>query len=111
MPKPTLPSGQTVKWNDSGNLSVYANIMGFSMSPFDISLLFGEIGEASPTEVAATLRTRVILSPEQVSNLIKLLSLALESYIASNGTLRHGGAVNVEEVTAQMNKSKMTVPN
>lgn len=108
MSKATLPSGQTVKWNDDGTHSIYANILGFSMSSFDISLLFGEVGEATETEVIANLKTKVIISPEQASNLIKLLGLALQTYIANNGDLRHGGAVNVEEVSAQLSKAKTT---
>jgi hypothetical protein len=115
MSKATLPSGQTVKWKDDGTHSVYANIIGFSMSSFDISLLFGEIQEATTAEVAANLKTKVIISPEQVSNLIKLLGIALQAYIESNGDLRHGGAVSVEEVSAklseatQLNRAKTTL--
>ena len=83
--------------------------MGFAMSPFDISLIFGEIGESTPTEVTGIPKVRVILSPEQASNLLKLLEVAVETYVANNGQLRTSGAVNVAELNKQVEALKVTV--
>lgn len=111
---PKLPGGQVMKWKDQEYPSVYANIMGLGLSPFDISLIFGEIGESTPTEVLATARVKVILSPEQASNLMKLLDAAITTYVQNNGQLRAGGAVNPEEINnqleAQRNKQNEQAP-
>lgn len=101
-PQTKLSSGQVVKWNEQEFPSVYANIMGLGMTPFDISLIFGEIGDSTPTEVTAKPRARVILSPEQVANLIKLLDFALSNYIQHNGQLRSGGAVDMDFIANQV---------
>lgn len=101
-PQTKLPSGQVMKWKEVEYPSVYANIMGFTMSPFDIALILGEIGESTPTEVSATPRVKLLLSPEQAANLMKLLSVALTTYVQNNGQLRPGGAVNLEDVTLQL---------
>jgi hypothetical protein len=107
--QPKLTSGQVVKWKDHEFPSVYANIMGFSLSPFDITLIFGEIGEATPTEVVGIPRVKIILSPEQGANLIKLLEIGLATYVQNNGQLRSAGAVDMElladQVKAQSVKS------
>jgi Protein of unknown function (DUF3467) len=104
--QPKLPSGQSVTWKDPDFPAVYANIMGFGMSPFDITLIFGEISDATITNVTATPRAKVILAPEQAANLVKLLSLALSSYVASNGQLRTSGAVDMENLQTQINTLK-----
>jgi hypothetical protein len=107
--QPKLTSGQVVKWKEHEFPSIYANIMGFGLSPFDISLTFGEISEATSTEVVAIPKAKVILSPEQAANLIKLLELGLSTYVQNNGQLRTSGAVDMEilagQVKAQSGKS------
>ena len=83
--------------------------MGFALSPFDVTLIFGEIGEATPTEVVGIPKAKIILSPEQAANLIKLLQLGLSTYVQNNGQLRTAGAVDMEllasQVKAQSGKS------
>jgi Protein of unknown function (DUF3467) len=106
-----LPSGQSVKWREQEMPSVYANIMGFAMSPFDISIIFGEISEATITEVTAIPKAKVILTPEQAANLMKLLGVALASYISANGQLRTAGAIDMEQLEAQMKAMKTAIAN
>jgi len=107
--QPKLTSGQVVKWKEHEFPSIYANIMGFALSPFDVTLIFGEIGEATPTEVVGIPKAKIILSPEQAANLIKLLQLGLSTYVQNNGQLRTAGAVDMEllasQVKAQSGKS------
>jgi hypothetical protein len=109
MPETKLPSGQILKWATQEFPSVYANVMGFGMSPFDISLVFGELGEANPTSVTGIPRVKVLLSPEQAANLMKLLALAIESYTETHGQIRNAGAVDVEQLKAQMEAQKIPV--
>ena len=100
--QPKLTSGQVVKWKEQEFPSVYANIMGFGLSPFDITLIFGEIGETTPTEVVGIPKAKIILSPEQAANLIKLLQLGLSTYVQNNGQLRTAGAVDMELLASQV---------
>jgi hypothetical protein len=105
-PLPKLPSGQVVKWREQETPHVYANIIGFSMSAFDIHLIFGEIGESTGSEVTAIPKVKVLLSPEQASNTMKLLSVAVDNYVARYGALRSAGAVNLNEIEAQLKEQK-----
>ena len=108
---PKLPSGQTVTWREGSLVTVYANLMALSMTPFDISVTFGEVGKATIEEVEGIARARVILAPEQASNLMKLLSVAVEKYIQNNGPLRVSGAVNEEAFSAALNQNLLGKPN
>jgi hypothetical protein len=108
--RPKLPSGQVVKWKDSDHPSVYANIIGFSLTPFDLSFIFGEIGESTPSELTGIPRVKVIVSPEQAANLMKLLGVALNTYVSGNGQLRPGGAVNIEDLNSQIEAQKVVIP-
>ncbi|MFZ0270924.1 MAG: hypothetical protein WB524_18715 [Acidobacteriaceae bacterium] len=105
--EPKLPTGQIVKWLDKDHPVVYANLMGFSLTPFDIALMFGQIGESTPEQINGIPQCKVLLSPEQVSNLLKLLSIALDTYVESQGQLRTSGAVNLEAIRHQMEKAKI----
>lgn len=109
-PQVKLPTGQVMKWKEQDYPSVYANIMGFSMSPFDISLIFGELGESTPAEVTGIPKVKVLLSPEQALNLVKLLGVAVAAYVEGNGQLRLAGAVDIEEINKQVNAQKIVVP-
>jgi hypothetical protein len=101
---PKLPSGQTVTWREDGLVTHYANLMALSMTPFDISLMFGEVGKATIEEVEGIARAKIILSPEQALNLMKLLSLAVEKYIQGNGPLRVSGAINEAAFSEALNQ-------
>jgi hypothetical protein len=108
-PLPKLPSGQVVKWKEQDHPTVYANIIGFGMSPFDITLIFGEIGDSTPSEVIAIPRVKVFLSPEQAANAVKLLGIALDTYVGNNGPLRTVGAIDPEEIKAQVEAQKVSI--
>jgi hypothetical protein len=103
---PKLPSGQVVKWRVQDTTSVYANIIGFGMSGFDIYLLFGEIGESTSSEVTAIPKVKVFLTPEQASNTMKLLGIGVENYVARYGALRTSGAIDMENIKDQMKAQK-----
>lgn len=92
--------GQETKWKDKEYLSVYANIMAFSMSQFDISLIFGQIENGSPSELIASPQVKVTLAPEQAANLVRILNVAIETYTNSSGALRTAGAVDVPALKA-----------
>jgi hypothetical protein len=102
-----LPTGQLVKWKEQDYPTVYANIIGFGMSPFDIFVIFGQIGESTPSEVNAIPKVKVLLSPEQALNLKKLLGLAVDAYAANNGQLRTSGEVNLADIDDQMKALKI----
>ena len=101
-----LAAGKTVKWKDEQFPSVYANIMGIGLSPFDINIVFGEVGESTDTEVLCTPRVKILLVPEQAANLMKLVSVALEAYTKNNGQLRTSGAVDVDALNIQVDSQK-----
>jgi len=103
--KPKLPTGQLVNWDNSNAQIVYANIMGFGLTPFDISLTFGHIGMATPKQVEASASVKVLLSPEQAENLRMLLGIAVKAYVENNGPLRTVGALNVDSVNEQLETS------
>jgi hypothetical protein len=75
------------------------------MTPFDITLLFGEIQSATATELRANPRAKISISPELASNLHQLLGLALKAFVEGNGPLRPSGTLDVAEVTKQMTQS------
>jgi hypothetical protein len=103
---PKLPSGQVVKWQEQTAPPVYANIIGFGMSAFDVYLLFGEIGESNSTEVIAIPKIKVFLSPEQASNTMKLLGIALDNYVERYGPLRTVGMLNPDDIKSQFQAHK-----
>ena len=99
---PTLKTGQMVKWREQEFPSIYSNILGFGLSAFDVTLIFGEIGDATPTEVTGIPRAKVILVPEQAANLLKLLEIGLATYVQNNGPLRTSGSVDMELLATQV---------
>jgi len=105
----SLSTGQTIKWNTENTPTVYANILAFGMSPFDISLMFGELGDSDGTNVTAHGRVKILLSPEQAANLIKLATAALNVYTKTNGAIRTSGAVDVDNLASELEKQKIKV--
>jgi hypothetical protein len=108
--RPKLPSGQVVKWKETDCPTFYSNVIGFTLSPFDITLSFGEIGASTLEELNAIPRVKVIVSPEQAANLTKLLTVALSAYVEGNGQLRTGGAVNIDDLNRQIQAQKIVIP-
>lgn len=109
--QPKLPSGQVMKWKEQDYPTIYVNMMGLGMTSFDIALVFGEIGDASPTEVTGIPKVKLLLSPEQASNLKSLLEVTLKNFVENNGPLRTSGAVNLEEIANQLNDKKVKLGN
>lgn len=109
--KPQLPSGQIVTWNEEKQTIYYSNVMGISMTPFDIGVIFAQIGRATPSELEGVVGAKVILAPEQVQNLIKLLTISLQKYVEANGTLRISGALNEDVFTSAFNSATVKSSN
>ncbi len=104
MPKSEPVKTRTAKWKDVEYPALYANMMGIGMTPFDINIILGEVTGSDETSVTGTPKIKILLAPEQAVNLMKLLSIAVDSYAKSNGALRTAGAVNVADVTKEMEK-------
>jgi len=105
--KPKMPTGQSVNWNEAKQQVFYSNLLGLSMTPFDVGILFGQIGNATATEIEGHVQAKILLSPEQVQNLIKLLTIALSQYVENNGKLRDGGALNEETFLKEMEAKRV----
>lgn len=95
------PSVQTQVWKNVEYPSYYANFLGVGLSPFDISIILGEIAETTPNQITANPKAKVLLSPEQASNLIEMLTAALEAYSKAQGPLRNS-AVSRGSVKADL---------
>jgi hypothetical protein len=97
---------QTIRWKTMEYPSTYSNLIGFSMTPNDVSLIFGEVDSATPDEVLGTPRIKVILSPEQGSNLARFLTIALGKYVQENGPLRASAQnTNDEDIKQALEKN------
>ncbi len=73
MPLHKMPNGKEMKWKEQDYPTVYANLMGVGMTPFDIAIVFGEVGDSTATEVIGIPRLKLLLAPEQAANLQKIL--------------------------------------
>jgi hypothetical protein len=89
------------KWLETDHASIYANMMGIGMSPFDIHILFGEVLHSDATSVTGVPRVKVILTPEQAQNLMKLLNIAVNAYTKTNGILRSAGAIDIHDFSEE----------
>jgi hypothetical protein len=94
----TAETIQKQTWLEVEHPTYYANIMGLGLTPFDIGIVFGEVTKATGLEVLSTPKAKVILSPEQVSNLIKMLTAALNAYVNQYGTIRKSGQLPQESI-------------
>ena len=81
-------ASQAVRWLDGDVNTVYANLMEAGFTPFDISVVFGEVRNATAGEVWGVPRVRLTLSPEQASALMQILEVALERFQEQIGPLR-----------------------
>jgi hypothetical protein len=98
---------QTTKWREAEVPSLYSNIMGFTMTPNEISLLFGEIESATPEEITGKPLMKVMLSPEQAHNLATFLGLAVARYVEENGPLRRAANVDEEQMKKALDKQRI----
>jgi hypothetical protein len=111
----TPPSPNVVKriakWKEVEFPAVYANMMGIGMTPFDVNIIFGEVLESDEKSLTGRPLVKVLISPEQAGNLIKLLSIALDSFTKTNGALRTAGAIDVKETAEEMNRALVPKAN
>jgi hypothetical protein len=104
---PKLPTGQVVQWNNDHLVSHYSNLMALSMSAFDISIIFGELGQASPETVEGIAKAKIILCPEQALNLMTLLSIAVQKFTEGNGPLRASAKVDGDAFKKAIDDSRV----
>jgi hypothetical protein len=108
---PKLPSGQKARFKDVEHPTVYSNMMGVGMTPFDITVTFAEVEKGTPEEVIGIPRVKVLLAPEQANNLLIMLKAVIDQYTAANGALRESGRVSVQDfIEAAEQASKKTKP-
>lgn len=100
--EPVKAIKRVAKWKEVEVQTVYANMMGIGMTPFDINIIFGEVAETDADSLTGVPKIKILLAPEQALNLIKLLSFAVDAYVKSNGTMRTSGAVDVGELSVQL---------
>ena len=94
--KSTVVSPQTIEWLKDQHPSVYSNIMAVGITPFDLSIVFGEVAGANPASVMAKPLVKVLISPEQASILMQILQQSLRTFVEGNGPLRPVGARSIE---------------
>ncbi len=75
-------------WKEIDFPTVYANILGVALTPFDIGLIFGQVGMISEDKIEGIPQVKVLLSPEQAANLLKVLKGAIDAYVKGSGSLR-----------------------
>lgn len=97
------------QWKDGEYPTVYSNQIGVGMTPFDLAIVFGEVQNSDEATVTGIPRVKILLAPEQASNLIQLLTVALEHYSNANGPLRTSGAVDPVELQARIERQNKKV--
>lgn len=76
--------------------TVYSNFMGVGATQFDIAIIFAEVTGMDGPQALATPRVKVLLSPEQAANLIRMVGETLQVYVKHNGPLRRLGEIGPE---------------
>ena len=84
------PATPTVRWDDSGMRSLYANVVNATGTREEIVLLFGihQAWHGAVKEVTVQLQDRVILSPYAAKRLHMLLGHVLREYESRYGALK-----------------------
>ncbi|MGC9157532.1 MAG: DUF3467 domain-containing protein [Terracidiphilus sp.] len=87
------PIAQRIEWlvDQDQFPSFYSNITSVGITPFDISVICGEVESATPSAVKAKPRVKITLSPEQASLLMQMLQQALRKFVEGSGPLRPNG--------------------
>jgi hypothetical protein len=82
-------NGLTVRWDDSGMRSSYANVCNVAGTREEIVLLFGvnQAWNAAQRELVVQLLDRITLNPYAAKRLNLLLSRVLKEYEARYGAL------------------------
>jgi hypothetical protein len=88
-----IPTGPTVRFDDSGITNAYANVCNVSSSREEVVLVFGmnNAWERDASEVRVKLNSRVILSPFAAKRLSMLLDSVIKQYEGRFGTMDVGG--------------------
>lgn len=93
-----IPTGQTVRFDDTGITNAYANVCNVSSSREEVVLVFGmnNAWERDASEVRVKLNSRIILSPFAAKRLAMLLDNVIKQYEArfgrmDVGTIQTGG--------------------
>jgi hypothetical protein len=76
------------RWLSQQHPTVYSNLLGIGITPYDIAIIFGEIANITEGEVVGNPKVRIYLAPEQVGNLIRMLEESLKMYTTNAGPLR-----------------------
>jgi hypothetical protein len=79
----------TVKWDDSGMSTTYANVCNVSSTREEVTLLFGtnQTLYTGQNELSIKLSDRIIISPYSAKRMLKLLSNVIEQYENKFGKL------------------------
>ncbi|MDH4185895.1 MAG: DUF3467 domain-containing protein [Nitrospira sp.] len=87
-----VPSGPTVKFDDTGITNAYANVCNVSSSREEVVLVFGmnNAWERDASEVRVKLNSRVILSPFAAKRLALLLDNVIKQYESRFGAMDVG---------------------
>jgi hypothetical protein len=82
----------TVKWDDSGMSTSYANVCNVSSTREEVTLLFGtnQTWHTGQKEFSIKLSNRIILSPYAAKRLLTLLGNVVNQYE------QHFGQLNIE---------------
>jgi hypothetical protein len=97
-----VPTGPTVRFDDTGIANAYANVCNVSSSREEVVLVFGmnNAWERDASEVRVKLNSRVILSPFAAKRLSMLLDSVIKQYEA------RFGAMDVGVIQQQAEKSQ-----
>ena len=89
---PKIPTGPTVRFDDSGITNAYANVCNVSSSREEVVLVFGmnNAWERDASEVRVKLNSRVILSPFAAKRLSMLLDSVIKQYETRFGAMDVG---------------------
>jgi Protein of unknown function (DUF3467) len=104
--KTTTVHPQKQTWKDAECPSYYSNIMQLGLTPFDISVVFGEVNAATSAEVTCTPKAKIILAPEEVANLMQMLAAALQAYTNQFGQLRNAPIIQPTDVEKEQTQNE-----
>jgi len=101
--RPQSTLAPTVKWDESGMRSTYANVVHATGTREEISIIFGmhQAWRPDVKEVSVNVLDRVLLSPYAAKRLSLLLSHVLREYEARYGVLNLE-ATSATDVTPPM---------
>ena len=86
--EPVAITGQQVLWKDIQYPTLYANVFTVSVTPVDVSIILGELDSANATNVIATPRIKLTVTPEFAATIIAGLAKGVNLFANSNGALR-----------------------